>query len=52
MGYRYYGGFLQPQRTKLHDFWGEKTDMEIITLNELQARADPLHRQSRCFKDT
>lgn len=45
---------LQPQRTKLHDLQKKKkkTDMEIITLNELQARGDPLHTQSRCFKDT
>lgn len=44
---------LQPQRTKLHDLQKKKkTDMGIITLNELQARGDPLHTQSRCFKDT
>lgn len=33
-------------------YGGKKTDMEIITLNELQTRANPLHTQSRCFKDT
>lgn len=46
---------LQPQKkitwfTKKQT--NKQTDMEIIMLNELQARGDLLHTQSRCFEDT